>query len=140
MLAARDLPGDGDLDDRVIDDLLADAGTAAVHAVGHRIVHGGPDFTGPTRLDQDVRDRLAGLVDLAPLHIPPALAGIDAVAPAPAGCAGRRLLRHRVPRRNAQRSLRLPGACRVAEALGSPPLRLPRLVLCLRVAAGRPAS
>jgi acetate kinase len=50
-----------------------------VDAVGHRIVHGGPDFTGPVRLDKDVRDRIAALTELAPLHQPRGVAGIDAV-------------------------------------------------------------
>ncbi len=42
--------------------------------VGHRIVHGGDAFTSPTRVDASVLQRLSGLVDLAPLHLPPALA------------------------------------------------------------------
>jgi acetate kinase len=51
-----------------------------VEAVGHRIVHGGPDFTGPTPITADTRDRIAALSDLAPLHQPRGVAGIDAVA------------------------------------------------------------
>jgi acetate kinase len=54
-------------------------GLPRVDAVGHRIVHGGPEFTGPVRLDRDVRDRLAALTELAPLHQPRGVAGIDAV-------------------------------------------------------------
>jgi acetate kinase len=50
-----------------------------IDAVGHRIVHGGTEFTGPVRLDSDVRDRLASLAELAPLHQPRGVAGIDAV-------------------------------------------------------------
>src|SRR5690349_24468231 len=50
-----------------------------VDAVGHRIVHGGPGLTGPVRLDKDVRDRIADLTELAPLHQPRGVAGIDAV-------------------------------------------------------------
>lgn len=42
--------------------------------VGHRIVHGGDAFTAPTRVDASVLQRLSNLVDLAPLHLPPALA------------------------------------------------------------------
>jgi acetate kinase len=48
-------------------------------AVGHRIVHGGTDFTAPTVVDAGVRDRIAALTDLAPLHQPKSLAGLDAV-------------------------------------------------------------
>lgn len=50
-----------------------------VDAVGHRIVHGGGEFTGPVRVDAGVRDRIAGLAELAPLHQPRGVAGIDAV-------------------------------------------------------------
>jgi acetate kinase len=42
--------------------------------VGHRIVHGGPMFTEPVRVDQEVLRQLDRVVSLAPLHLPPALA------------------------------------------------------------------
>ncbi len=48
--------------------------------VGHRIVHGGTEFTGPVRVDSRVIERLRGLTALAPLHQPKSLAGLDAVA------------------------------------------------------------
>jgi acetate kinase len=54
-------------------------GLPRVDAVGHRIVHGGPDLTDPVLLDTGVRDRIAGLTELAPLHQPRGVAGIDAV-------------------------------------------------------------
>lgn len=50
-----------------------------VDAVGHRIVHGGTEFTGAVRVDDGVRRRLEGLVDLAPLHLPGALRALDRV-------------------------------------------------------------
>jgi acetate kinase len=50
-----------------------------VEAVGHRIVHGGTRFTGPTVIDADVRAALGELVDLAPLHQPKSLEAVDAV-------------------------------------------------------------
>lgn len=50
-----------------------------IGAVGHRIVHGGTDFTGPTRIDAGVRRRLEELTDLAPLHQPMSLAALDVV-------------------------------------------------------------
>jgi acetate kinase len=50
-----------------------------VDAVGHRIVHGGPEFTGPTVINADVRDRIAALAELAPLHQPRGVAGVDTV-------------------------------------------------------------
>lgn len=49
-----------------------------IHAVGHRIVHGGARFTEPIRIDKSIEEQLASLVELAPLHNPPGLAGIRA--------------------------------------------------------------
>jgi acetate kinase len=45
-------------------------------AVGHRVVHGGPDYNQPTLIDRDVLDRLDRFVSLAPLHQPNNLAPI----------------------------------------------------------------
>jgi acetate kinase len=50
----------------------------SVDAVGHRIVHGGATLREAVVLDQRTRRMIADLVDLAPLHNPAALAGIDA--------------------------------------------------------------
>ncbi|AMO63429.1 acetate kinase [Mycolicibacterium phlei] len=46
-------------------------------AVGHRVVHGGPDIYQPTLIDDDLIARLEKLSPLAPLHNPPALLGIE---------------------------------------------------------------
>ncbi len=51
-----------------------------VDAVGHRVVHGGATFTGPVRVDAPVRERIAALTELAPLHQPRALAAMDATS------------------------------------------------------------
>jgi acetate kinase len=51
-----------------------------VDAVGHRIVHGGPKLTAAAVLDPAVRREIEAVTDLAPLHQPRALAGIDAVS------------------------------------------------------------
>jgi len=51
---------------------------AHVSVVGHRIVHGGPDFDAPVLLDEAMLERLAALSPLAPLHQPHNLAGVDA--------------------------------------------------------------
>jgi hypothetical protein len=40
----------------------------AVDAVGHRIVHGGPDFTKPALVDAGIERRLRHLAELPPLH------------------------------------------------------------------------
>ena len=51
-----------------------------VDAVGHRVVHGGATFREAVVIDERVREAIAALAVLAPLHNPAALAGIDAVA------------------------------------------------------------
>ena len=51
-------------------------GDHRLRAVGHRIVHGGPDYSGPVALTDDVTARLEALVPLAPLHQPRCLAPI----------------------------------------------------------------
>ena len=45
-------------------------------AVGHRVVHGGPDLHEPTIVDDTLLERVEALAPLAPLHNPPALLGI----------------------------------------------------------------
>jgi acetate kinase len=51
---------------------------ARVRAVGHRIVHGGAEFTDSVRITPGVRNRIAALVELAPLHNRPALEAVSA--------------------------------------------------------------
>lgn len=46
-------------------------------AVGHRVVHGGPDLYAPTLIDDALVAKLDELSPLAPLHNPPAVLGID---------------------------------------------------------------
>jgi acetate kinase len=59
------------------DRLAADGIDAdALDAVGHRVVHGGPRFVEPTPVDDAVLDQIEALSRLAPLHNPPAAAGI----------------------------------------------------------------
>ena len=48
-------------------------------AIGHRIVHGGPHLREHCRLTADVLQTLRNAMHYAPLHIPPALALIEAV-------------------------------------------------------------
>jgi acetate kinase len=49
-----------------------------VAAVGHRIVHGGEYFSSSVVIDSQVRQAIRNTIDLAPLHNPPNLLGIDA--------------------------------------------------------------
>ncbi|MFQ6172433.1 acetate/propionate family kinase [Oryzobacter sp. R7] len=47
-----------------------------LRAVGHRVVHGGPRFTEPVEVDDDVIEALRELAPLAPLHNPANVEGI----------------------------------------------------------------
>ena len=59
-----------------------DGVNTAIRAVGHRVVHGGPDFTSSVRIDARVTERLIALYNLAPLHNPAAVAVIEATVAA----------------------------------------------------------
>ena len=50
-----------------------------IDAVGHRVVHGGERFPTSTLVTDDVRRHIEALIDLAPLHNPHNLRGIEAV-------------------------------------------------------------
>ena len=49
-------------------------------AVGHRVVHGGPNFYGPVLLTPGIIEALAALTPLAPLHQPHNLSPVRAIA------------------------------------------------------------
>jgi acetate kinase len=49
-----------------------------IHAVGHRVVHGGERFSKSVVIDDEVLKALDDMIDLAPLHNPANIAGIRA--------------------------------------------------------------
>lgn len=49
-----------------------------ISAVGHRVVHGGEKFTRSVLIDEKVLDAVKEVQQLAPLHNPPNIAGIEA--------------------------------------------------------------
>ncbi|TNE70504.1 acetate kinase [bacterium] len=49
-----------------------------IKAVGHRVVHGGETFKDSVLIDDDVIHAIEEAIDLAPLHNPPNLKGIEA--------------------------------------------------------------
>ncbi len=51
---------------------------AELHAVGHRVVHGGERFSRSVRITPDVASAIEEMIELAPLHNPHNLAGIRA--------------------------------------------------------------
>lgn len=50
----------------------------SIVAIGHRIVHGGEQYSAPTLIDEQVKSVIAQLAKLAPLHNPANLIGINA--------------------------------------------------------------
>ncbi len=49
-----------------------------IAAVGHRVVHGGEKFSGSVLITDEVMDALRENIELAPLHNPPNILGIEA--------------------------------------------------------------
>ena len=68
----------GQLDDGAVRTAVSRSGP--VDAVGHRIVHGGTELTQPVLVDPGVLRRLEALTDLAPLHQPKSLRGLEVVS------------------------------------------------------------
>ncbi len=64
--------------DLIARDLAPVVATYRIVAVGHRVVHGGPDMAAPVLVDDAVMAKLRALVPLAPLHQPHNIAGIVA--------------------------------------------------------------
>jgi acetate kinase len=69
---------------RILDNLQAGASAALqgpedLRAVGHRVVHGGDRYTSAVRISPEVKRTIKELTELAPLHNPPSLDGINAI-------------------------------------------------------------
>jgi len=79
VTAALDLDHwDGRPDHRELADFITGC-RGGIAVAGHRVVHGGSRYTGPVLIDDAVLAGIADLTDLAALHQPRALAGIEAV-------------------------------------------------------------
>lgn len=65
--------------DKLVAFLRSQIGGLLPVAVGHRVVHGGPDFSEPVTVSPQVLERLKKLSPLAPLHQPNNLAPIEAI-------------------------------------------------------------
>jgi acetate kinase len=59
---------------------LKTQGVTKLAAAGHRIVHGGPKFTAPQRIEDRLKAALRELIPFAPLHLPSQVAMIEAVS------------------------------------------------------------
>lgn len=67
--------------DRMQEDLCAHDVTArSLRGIGHRVVHGGPQLSAPKLLNNDVLAEVERASRWAPLHNPPAVAGIRSAA------------------------------------------------------------
>jgi len=75
QIAAADTDG-GHLFADVLGFIEERFGEGCLSAVGHRIVHGGPNYSGPVELTEDVYAKLEALTPLAPLHQPRCLAPV----------------------------------------------------------------
>jgi acetate kinase len=76
LLAGRDV-GTADDWETTLAQLLDE--TPSLDAAGHRVVHGGQEFTDPALVDAVLERRLERLDELAPLHNPPAIRMIRAL-------------------------------------------------------------
>ncbi len=70
---------DVDTAQATLGDWLVRHGGGLPRAVGHRVVHGGRDFTTPALIDDSVLEQLDALIPLAPLHQPHNLAPIRSI-------------------------------------------------------------
>jgi acetate kinase len=52
---------------------------AEVAVVGHRVVHGGAEYSQSVRVTPEVKENIRSLIEFAPLHNPANLAGIEAI-------------------------------------------------------------
>lgn len=50
-----------------------------IEAVGHRVVHGGEKFSASVLIDDDVKEKIRECYDIAPLHNPANMTGIEAI-------------------------------------------------------------
>jgi len=76
-LAAQHVDGNGRAE-KLLREFLYRHRITRVHAVAHRVVHGGDALVAPCVIDDRVEAEIERVAPLAPLHNPPALAGIRA--------------------------------------------------------------
>jgi acetate kinase len=114
-----------------------------VRAVVHRVVHGGARFRDPVLIDDDVRDEIRTLEEIAPLHNEPALRAIDearrAVPDVPHvavfdtafhGTIPEEAATYAIPREWRERGIRRYGFHGLSVEWAAERVRVPRLVVC----------
>ena len=69
--------------DHLLKWFVSDAGPleslSDIDAVGHRVVHGGEEFNASVRITPEVKEKLEDLIELAPLHNPHNVRGMEAI-------------------------------------------------------------
>ena len=60
-----------------LEKILGELSSHSIDAIGHRVVFGGSELSATTRVDNNVRQKLARMVEYAPAHNAAALKGID---------------------------------------------------------------
>ena len=129
LAGSQDLPTpNGRSDARMISDAIE--GFGPIDAVGHRIVHGATEFSGPVLIDREVEERLGALVDLAPLHQPKSLAALTTVCAVLPGVPAVACFD------TAFHGGHLRPPARMAGAMGAQAVRVPRALARVRVASG----
>ena len=115
--------------------------SADVNAVGHRVVHGGEQFTESALIDDKVLKGIEDCIDLAPLHNPNNIKCILAARElfgkcCPAGCGFRYVL----PSFASRAGLSVRGSLSSLSPPSHPPLRVSRHLSSLRgLSISRPA-
>jgi acetate kinase len=64
--------------EQAVKEALKIIGDEKIDAIGHRVVHGGEKYHDATRITPQVKKTIKNLIELAPLHNPPNLEGINA--------------------------------------------------------------
>ena len=80
LVESRDRSGDHGAALHRLLDVLPKKGLAELDAVGHRVVHGGPDRAGPAKIDSALLEELRSRARMAPLHLPQEVRVIEATA------------------------------------------------------------
>ncbi len=78
-LDANSVSTHGDAVEWILDWIESELPHALISAVGHRVVHGGAEYSSPAVVDQVTLEKLTEFEELAPLHQPYNVAGIAAI-------------------------------------------------------------
>ncbi len=75
--AQREMPDHETALEQLFEWLNSNGAARSLTAIGHRIVHGGPEYSEPQRITQRVIERLQELISFAPEHLPHQVKAIE---------------------------------------------------------------